>query len=434
MDLASIPTSVSSLVRLRPFRVLVTVSLTLALMSLAGLGYTVFALFSKVSGVLLGVLGIIVILTPAALILWAARRRWLTWPVLAAGVFFTGAALGWLAWDDSVVRRPLTVRDISPFFDGAEESYAVLMEYGKNNPGADSQAFTARQNIYFKTGSPRDAEKWIEFITSNRAVIEAEWVAAAPQRTWLDRLNAFDRLGDLTPGDFSADIPRFDVWRFLSQRTCAIASLQALGGEGDAAMVTLLPLLEVSRKLEASSRTLVRLMIARVVQKMCYQTAGFILDRGSPGPVARGRLLAALQGGDPPAGARRLVLMEYAVFRTALVEASLTDAMDSVDWTASSRLPRAFNLATPFLFNPRATTNLYGDEVHALADLAEKRDIEGLAARQKNLVHTPQGIRAIKNLGGRLLLNLSIPAYEKIVRNYWESEDLRLALLIRLKP
>lgn len=419
---------------LRVLRFVVIVGLTLALMLIVGLGYTVFALFSKISGALLLALGVVAILAPLALVIWAARRQWLKWPVLASGLLFTGAVLAWLAWDDPIVRRPLTAEDISPAFEGAERSYAVLLEYGKQHPSEASKAFTARKSIHFKVGGPSEGEKWIEYITENRTTLEAEWAAAAPERAWLERLNTFDRLGDLTPSDFAADIPRFDVWRFLAQRTSAIACLQALDGKGDEAVATLLPMLEVSRKFETSSRTLVRLMIARVAQKICYQTGGFILDHANPGPASRARLLEALQGGNPAAGARRLVLMEYAVFMPALAHLSLTDAMNSIDWTHPGRLPRIFNLAAQFVFNPRATTNLYSDHIHALADLAEARNLEGVAARQDVFVHASSGIHGMKNLGGRLLLNMSIPSYEKVLKSYWEGEDQRLALRARLGP
>jgi len=429
---------------LRLFRSLVILTLTLAWMAIAALGY-VGAVFSAVEtyfkdagkppGAVLVTLGAVVLLTPLALAIWAGRRRWLKWPGLALGWLATGSILAWLAWDDPVVRRPLSIDEVAPVFDGAERSYAVIMEYGKQHPTEEAKAFSSyKPKVQFAGANIAEPEKWVEFITKNRAALEADWAAVAPQRAWLDRLNTFDRLGDLTPADFAADIPRFDVWRLLSQRTCAIASLQALDGRGDEAVATLLPMLEVGRKFETSSRTLVRLMIARVVQKLCCQTAGFILDRAQPGAAARARLLAALDGGNGPAGARRIVLIEYAHFMPTLAKLSLTDAATAVDLGSPGRLPRALNLFTRLAFNPRATANLYGDYAYELAALAETRDYGGFAVRQAAFIEASFQKGGMKNLGGRLILNMAIPAYQKVVKTYWDIEDLRLALLVRLKP
>lgn len=426
----------------RFLRSLLIVILVLAWMVIAALFYAgwVFSLLEtyfkdadKPPGAVLLILGLVVVFTPLALAVWAGRRHWLNWPRLALGGLAAGAILTWLAWDDPIVRRPLTIEELAPAFDGAERSHAAILEYGKQHPTEESKAFSSyKSKVEFSGAKPDEPEKWVAFLTKNRAGLEADWAAAAPQRAWLDRLNAFDRLGDLTPADFAADIPRFDVWRFLAQRTCAIASLQALDGHGDEAVATLLPMLEVSRKFETSSRTLVRLMIARVAQKLCYQTGSFILDRAPPSPAARARLLAAVEGGNGPAGARRIVLVEYANLIPALTKLSLTDAASVFSWDRPDPLPHFLNLFTRLFLNVRATTNLYGDYIYDLAALAEARDLGGFAARQQAFVNSSHRLGGMKNLGGRLLLNMAVPAYAKVVKSYWDIEDLRVALRTRL--
>ncbi len=438
------PTTPKPPLAARFFRSLAIIVLTLAFTIIAALFFTgttfsvvdtYFKDADKPPGGVLVILGLVVILLPLGLAIWAGRRRWLTWPVLAAGSVVAGGIMAWLASDDPIVRRPLAIEEVAPAFDGAEKSYAVIMEYGKQKPTEDAQAFSARKHAVQLAGvGPADGDKWAEFLVKNRAALEAEWAAAAPQRAWLGRLNAFDRLGDLTPADFAADIPRFDVWRFMSQRTAAAASLQALDGKGDEAIATLLPMLEVSRKFETSARTLIRLMIARTCQKLCYQTAGFILDRSNPSPAARARLLTALEGGNGAAGARRIVLIEYALFMPALAKLSLTETAAAVDWGSSRRLPRVLNVFTRIVFNPRATTNLYGDHAYELAGLAEARDLGGFAVRQESFVHASYRQGGMKNLGGRLILNMAVPAYQKVVKTYWDIEDLRLAVLARVGP
>lgn len=422
---------------LRLFRSLVILSLVLAFTLIAALAYagaafsavaTYFQDARKPPGAVLFTLWVLVTLLPLGLAVLAARRNWLKWPVLATGSLTAGVILTWLAWDDADLHRPPSIEEISPVFDGAELSYAVVMEYGKQRPTEEAKAFANyKPKAQFTAAAANEPEKWIEFLTKNRAALEADWEAAAPQRAWLGRLNAFDRLGDLTPADYAADIPSFFVWRFLSQRTCAIASLQALDGRGDEAIATLLPMLEVSRKFETSSRTLVRTMIARVIQKMCYQNAAFILERGKPGAAARARLLAAIESGNPEAGARRLVLTEYTVFSPLLAKVSFADTVNAVTLGGKKQLPGVLNLLTRFVLNPRATMNLYGDYIYELADLAERRELGSFAARQEAFVRSAlQG--GMKNLGGHLLLNMAVPAYQKILQNYWDTEDLRLAL------
>jgi hypothetical protein len=93
-----------------------------------------------------------------------------------------------------------------------------------------------------------------------------------------------------------AEIIAFQPFRAHYQHACAIASLQALDGHGDAALATLLPILEVNRKLEPSSRTLVRSMLARVGQRMAIETAAFVLDTTAVSPDSRARFASALVG------------------------------------------------------------------------------------------------------------------------------------------
>jgi len=372
--------------------------------------------------------------------IWAVRWRWLTWRVLTGGWLIVGAVLMWFAWDDPVVRRPLSIDEISPALKGDDISYAAIMEYGKLRPSEEALAFIATQpKVQFGGRSPKDADKWIEFITTNRADLETDWTTSAPQRAWLERLNAFNRLGDLTPTNIDADVPRFDPWRFLSQRTSAIACLQALDGRGDEAVATLLPMLEVSRKFEISSRTLARLMISRVSQRICYETAGFILAHSNPGAEARARLFAALDGEVSVSGARRIPLIEYAFLAPTfdkLAKLPLKDAINyfggAVRYHSISNLP---NLLKDLVYDPRATKNLFGDYVYDLAALAAARDLPGVATKEKDFRRLRLQGGGLKNIGGRAMLSMvMVPNYQTIIKNYWEVEDARLAVLVRLKP
>jgi hypothetical protein len=373
-----------------------------------------------------------ILFTPVTIFALAERRRRLTWPLLAFGWVIAIPIFAWLAWDEPAVRRPLTMEEIAPAFDGAEKSYAVLMRYSKQHPSDEAKAFSNFKPVVQWTASgPREPEKWIEYITKNRAGLEADWAKLAPQRAWLAELNGFDRIADLGATSFSADIIRFDVWRTLSQRATAAATLQVLDGHGEEALATILPYLEISRKLEPYSRTLVRTMIARVIQKMSLETITFILNRHTATPAMRARLATALAGGNSPAGARRLVLMEYPYFVSIAREMALGDQL-GMSFQNKPPVAGPLNLLSPFLFNPIATTNRYGDYVYELAALAEARELGKFAVRSHGFTTELSRHGGPKNIGGSILLNMATPALDKVLKTYWEIEDLRTALHARV--
>ena len=381
----------------------------------------------------LGLLVIFVVLLPLVVVSLAARRRRLTWTVLAVSWVAILPVLAWLAWDDPAVRLPLTIEEFSPAFPGADKSYAVLMQYSKQTPSEEAKVFgKARWAVEFAaTASTRDAAKWLEFVTKNRAAIEQEWAALAPQRRWLAELAAFDHIGDLTPADPTANILTFQLWRVLAQRTCAIATLQAIDGHGDEAIATLVPLLEVGRGLQPSSRTLVRTMIGVVVERMVMETAGIVLDQTPVSARSRARLGAALAGENAPALARRLILVEYVLFAPLLSHMKLGDFNDLIH-ERQSVLRRPLNFLSGLFLNPIATVNIYGDQARALADLAEARELGKFAVRSKAFGDTMLLDPGMKNIGGRLVLNLALPALDKVVESHWKTADIREALRKRL--
>jgi hypothetical protein len=97
-------------------------------------------------------------------------------------------------------------------------------------------------------------------------------------------------------------------------------------------------------------------------------------------------------------------------------------------------LRRVFNAASPFLYNPRATFNLSGDLFADLQDLAGRRQIAQLNPRTVKFIDRDSR-PSFKNLFGKLLLRMTIPAYNKVIETYWRNQDERAALLARVtKP
>jgi hypothetical protein len=380
-------------------------------------------------------LGLALFLVALGVFLASWRLQVRSWWRIVLGYVALGVVLAYLAHDEAAIRHPLTMEEISPVFPGAEESFNVLMRYGKAHPLA--QKFKAPE---FKPpypsswGNPDASGPWRETITARRAEIEAHWAELAPVRAWWAELNAFDRIGDLTPAREDAELIAFQVFRTMSQHGVAIASLQALDGRGDDAIDTLLPILQVGRKLQPYSRTLVRAMIGVVIERMSLKTASFILDNSAVSPAARARLAAALQGGDPEAGARHLLSTEYA-FQLGAVGGKRLGELWAEFGSGGVHpwLQRAFNAVSPFIYNPRATLNLYGDLYVDLQDLVGRRQLEQMDPRMKKF---EQDVRpSFKNFFGKLFVSTAVPAYSKVCQSYWTNQDLRAALLARVtKP
>lgn len=375
---------------------------------------------------------VFLIFLPVGLALVVERKRWLTWRVLTIGWIAVLPVLGWLAWDEPTLRHPLPIEELSPAFPGADQSYAVLMQYSKDTPSQEARDFGKVKLTAPLTGaSSREPAKWREYVTQNRPALEADWAALAPQRRWLDELSSFERLGDLTPASLTANLMSFQVWRTLSQRTCAFATLQAIDGHGDEAIATLLPMLKAGIRLQPSSRTLVRSMVAIVVERMCLETAGIVLDLTPVSAAARAQLLAALGLDNAAAIARHLILTEYAQIAPYFSNLKLGNgATNQGERYASLRSP--LNFLGSLLVNPVATTNLYGDRIFELAALAEKRELGKFAVQTQGFEETLRLKPGMKNLAGRMMLTMAVPAYKKVIESYWTTVDLQTGLRKRL--
>jgi hypothetical protein len=373
-----------------------------------------------------------ILVLPLLLLVVGRRCRWLrrTHLIVLWAVVLTAA--GYLVWDDTAVRAPLSLAEISPALPGDQTSFALYLRYGKDAP-ATKTVTTPKLLIGAATADlATKPEKWADFLRTHRAEIEAEWAKLAPVRAWWDELAALPRIGDLTAPHPAAPILAFQPTRVHAQVAVAIASLQALDGRGDEAMATVTRLYSVARKWEPNSRTLVRAMIAKVVQKMALQTAAFVLDHTPVSVAARAAFdaeLTAATGG--PAGARHLVLIEGGFSQPMVAEFIRGTPMGGLQPFTS--LQTAVRIFGPLVINPRATLNLLGDRYRALAELAAARRLKELEDREHPVNQPFLADYAGKNLGGRLLGDMALPALAKVVKTYWDIDDLRLAMLARLR-
>jgi len=365
------------------------------------------------------------------ILVYSQRRGWLRVPHFIALWTLVLATGAYLAWDDAAVRYPLTFEDLGPAQPGDDTSFALFLRYGKNTPAAAAVELPKLRFAAAANDIAAHPEKWIAFLRANRAEIEAEWAKLAPVRAWWDELAALPRVGDLTAPHPDAPILAFEPARAHAQLAVAIASLQALDGHGDEAMVTLTRLYSVSRKFESNSRTLVRAMIGKVIQRMALNTAGFVLDHAPVSPAARAAFAAELTAAPSgPTGARHLAIIEYAFSRPLIAEFGRGTPLGDLKDVDS--LQRAFRIFRPLVFNPRATVNLLGERFHRVADLAAARRLDELEDRNHPVNRLALADYHGKNFAGRVLADMS-PHLSKVVKTYWEIEDLRLALLARLR-
>lgn len=357
-----------------------------------------------------------------AIFLAAWRLRLHSWPAIAACSAALAAVLAYLAADDAALRHPLTMETLSPAFPGAQESFTVLMRYGLHTPLGSSF-----KSPSFKGRYPdwRD----IKSIAACRPEIEEHWRELAPMRAWWAELNAFDRIGDLTEVD--GDLVSFQALRTVTQYGTAIARLQALDGHGDEAVDTLLPIIEVGQKLQPSARTLVRAMMGVVVERWGLDAAAYVLRTTPESKGARERLASVLRGADPQAGVRHLVAIPYAYSVDSFSRpAGAVIASESMDpqpaWMRS-----LLNAAGPFIYNPRATLNIYGDFVADLQDYAGRREFAKVAPRAQRFAAEDARPR-FKNMLGTMMLVNATPAIGKVAENFWKANDDRVALLSSL--
>ena len=112
-----------------------------------------------------------------------------------------------------------------------------------------------------------------------------------------------------------------------------------------------------------------------------------------------------------------------------IVDRPLGDFANLTGRRSALRVP--LNLLSPFVYNRRASANLYGDHIFKMQELAAQRAIPQLIRRQAEFINQDARPR-FKNFMGALVVDQTVPAYTKVVETYWKMEDNRAALLARL--
>lgn len=364
---------------------------------------------------------------------------WWLWPRFggarrpAAATFALAASLalfgGWLVRDETEFAHDTGHSLLPSDFPEAAVTHGLVLRYSKNVPGSLLDTLPTTDLVFppLSTQQPEHRPAWLAFLTDNRDAIQHRWEQLAPLRAWYDELAAAPALADLT-ADIADPIPAFQPLRAVSQASAAQASILALDGRRDEAVALLLPVLAAGQKLEVHARTVVRRMLAIVIQRNALAALSFVLDQGPLEDATRQRLAVALHPHhDPAEGARLLILAEYPV-SARVIRSMAPLALAAPPAEAEPARP---HLVGALLFNPVATGNALGDHFHALAAAAARRDFPAMDALSERLSAPTQRF-VVKNYAGRRIVAMITPAFAKVAESYWLAHDERAALLARL--
>lgn len=339
--------------------------------------------------------------------------------------------LGWLATDAPTIRHDPDHPALRSDFPEAAVTHALVLRYSRNAPDSLHHTFTASKLVFPELNAdPAKREKWTAFLIANRSAIETHWTELQTPRDWFDEMSAAPRLGDLTT-NFDDPVPAFAPMRDVARFAAAQACLLALEGRSDEAVALLIPIFDAAQKLEANARTLIRRMVAITLQRQVVGALEYILDQGDLSADTRRDLASVLRSSlqDPAEGARLLCLAEYGIQSDLL----LSPRLHPVDFGANPRSLNIARVASFFLYNPKTTVNRAGDILHAIAEAGANRDALAMRDFEEQIWTTRHPSRFLaKNLVGTQLIELSLPAYNKVIESYWNTHDRRQALLTRL--
>ncbi len=359
---------------------------------------------------------------------FALGRRWWRWPARAALSAAVAVVVVYLKSDAE--ESPSVVRNreaVSGYYDD-EASYLLTLRYSpKPGAGLVMAELPHRLNI------PSEEPKRSTYLKAHREEIEANWAALTDVRAWWSEMAALPALGDRTSGRIDQPIMKFTPVRAYTHHALAVAELRALDGDGDGAISMVSDVFKVGAYLEFPTCTLVRGMVAVFVQRNALKSATFIFEHAEVSRQARGEFAALLAARHDPADSLRRMLLADGIYTENVVRS--VDNAGSLDMSVGEMGDWAFIFGGGvrwLTFDTQDTINRIHDELEIQSDLAAARDLDALRRRDDEMWRELHGLFQIKNIGGRMMMSLMMPAYTSITRRYWEKEDLRQAMLTRL--
>lgn len=377
------------------------------------------------------------VLAVVAVVIIAQRHPLMTWARVAVLALLVAPGWFYLSTDEAaLLPTPISPLPLAP--TGAERaSYETTLRFARH-PGAGPARDFVSPKLEVPLPFSRPGE-WADYLARHGDAAHTARQTNTIGREWLQALNAFPVIADLTPPRPDATIMPFRPWRETVDLEVIEAMRLAAAGHGKEAVDVIAPVLRVCRKLQANSRTLVRFMGARIALDRAMAGVRFILEKSPLDATHRQTLIEVLAMGEGG-------------------ETAIEGAM----WIEPAYLPALLELSPgpgwarylPTLLHRRRTCNALTRQTAQIAALAARRDVTRIEAKQQPQQNaragflrfrSPTGLMQLaplpdknspvsfRNPVGELLLTLSTPTYGRLVASYWKTEDERLALLAELR-
>ena len=121
---------------------------------------------------------------------------------------------------------------------------------------------------------------------------------------------------------------------------------------------------------------------------------------------------------------------DFLRFAFAQLRRGAHDFSLSLSDSPNRRLEQAIRLGGTLVFHPNRTERQMHAVYAQMCSVAETRNPEALAAWLPDWGNESQ----LRNPVGRLLAAMAVPAFAKIPKEIWKSEDLRCELLAKAQP
>lgn len=331
------------------------------------------------------------------------------------------AMLTFLGWDSA----PAKEADLGPRTGDDDPFYRTVMWLSEKSPHSRlAQAPDLTTDASFKL--PDDQARWLDDVKAHREEISAAWRDLKHGREWIDALRTTPARGTWPQG---VDTPylAFRAVRKISYTVQAYALLRASEGAIDEAIDVQCDLLEANAKMQEAGAGLLNQTIHVVVMKAGVRTLEVILKQGPASSARQDRLRALLERMPRPERILHLAFEGEVEFSGTVVDAT-RHGEGRILWTGSKAealMNFSLRYFGRYLFNENRTKGLINESLREWERIGRARRLDEL---KDTLPHADSGLQRCRNPAGRLLVAMLLPAFNKVVTNVWDAEDLRIAL------
>jgi hypothetical protein len=358
---------------------------------------------------------------------WAIRRR-ISYGILLPVFGVSAPLVAYLAYDDP--SRP-AAPELGRIAAADSKNFIAYRSLVRN--GANSQAAALPKRPELPPVATGQKSEWLELANQHRAAVDAAWAADEFGRKWIDAMAETAPDGIYPPFGQALNVLDFQAARHIAQTRWAYAQLLMHDRRGDEAARVLLPQLRAHYHLQRGAATLVEQMIAVVVLKGTYQRLEMLADSGNLSPEVRASVANALREAPELPDTFRNAFLGEQMFARHYVEDMTWDAARAVKSVASkdgARLP-AIPVLSRLFYNPHRSEREYVEFLNEVCQLAQQRQLAAADEKMRQM-SARLGRQSFKNPVGKMLMEMSLPAFSKTCEAAWAMEDQRVALLQRL--